>query len=923
MAPPGSFKKPLKKKGYTPTPGSVLPSRMKEELDDLEPDDRKFSKRYVNKATNRKELRKQKKLDKTRKRQEYHDHMHQRIRENNKRKNGSIEMETKAANQQQPNKKQKGTTTIDNNQINKKKVTFTEPSQEEEKKTTALHNKKKHKTSQQALDQLARTNPHLYSLLDADNLIEGKSDDALDQDAFEKDDRDIAYWEKKLGMDKQKNKKYGKAFAEDGLLDILGDIGSNDNDETHSSTMDDDDMEYLRQKRLKRKQTQQQMQMEQDAEDEMDNLFADMDSNEEETDDDDEYDDENEYGEDLDMADSEDEEEQEEDDDNSDESGTEPLENEHNKKTENKVEIKPISEAPLTTTTATKYIPPHLRKKATTKSEQQIRLQKQLQGLLNKLSESNMENILLDIEKLYTDYPRNDVNSTVTELILNSISQKSNLLDSFVITYATIVGSLYRLIGIEFAAYFVQTLVESFEKNYKQSQLSIANHDDQSDEGPTGAKETKNLLTLTIELYNFQVISCVLVYDLVRLLIGNLDEQSVELLLKIIRTCGPQMRADDPASLKDIIDEIQKESNKRDPSTISTRHKFMLETITNVKNNKFKSGELVARQNDKEMVMKMKKFLSGLGKKRTVRSAEPLRVSLEDIRQIDTKGKWWLVGASWKANLVGTESEHAKKKNVKLANDLKKDQSLQEALLKLARKQGMNTDIRRSIFISIMGGEDYLDAFEKLMKLGLTEVQQREIPRVLLQCIGNEKTYNPYYTFVSRRLCEYNHSYKVTYQYCLWDFLREIGQTEVGGLERSQNEVKGSDMKKSVRLSRVVNIAKCYANLIVNKTLSLTLFRTINFMSLSNQSQIFLDVLFSNILLSLQSNMDDLKDIFLKVAQLPTLAQGCLLHLQGSLLKGNRAALNEDELQIIQSQCKIVKTILKSSSSASSSSSLY
>lgn len=37
MAPPGSFKKPLKKKGYTPTPGSVLPSRMKEELDDLEP----------------------------------------------------------------------------------------------------------------------------------------------------------------------------------------------------------------------------------------------------------------------------------------------------------------------------------------------------------------------------------------------------------------------------------------------------------------------------------------------------------------------------------------------------------------------------------------------------------------------------------------------------------------------------------------------------------------------------------------------------------------------------------------------------------------------------------------------------------------------------------------------------------------------
>lgn len=43
-----------------------------------------------------------------------------------------------------------------------------------------------------------------------------------------------------------------------------------------------------------------------------------------------------------------------------------------------------------------------------------------------------------------------DVTATLTDIILTSISQKSNLLDSFVITYATIVASLYRLIGIEF-----------------------------------------------------------------------------------------------------------------------------------------------------------------------------------------------------------------------------------------------------------------------------------------------------------------------------------------------------------------------------------------------------------------------------------------------------------------------------------------
>lgn len=134
----------------------------------------------------------------------------------------------------------------------------------------------------------------------------------------------------------------------------------------------------------------------------------------------------------------------------------------------------------------------------------------------------------------------------------------------------------------------------------------------------------------------------------------------------------------------------------------STRHKFMLETIANVKNNKIKNGQTAGGQGDKEMVSKMKKFLNGLSKKRSVRSTEALRVSLDDIRNVETKGKWWLVGSSWKDNLVGTSSKYT---TAKMPEDLKNDQSLQEALLKLARKQGMNTDIRRTIFVTIMSSE--------------------------------------------------------------------------------------------------------------------------------------------------------------------------------------------------------------------------
>lgn len=37
-------------------------------------------------------------------------------------------------------------------------------------------------------------------------------------------------------------------------------------------------------------------------------------------------------------------------------------------------------------------------------------------------------------------------------------------------------------------------------------------------------------------------------------------------------------------------------------------------------------------------------------------------------------------------------------------------------VLELARKQRMNTDVRRNIFCVLMTSEDYLDAFEKLLR---------------------------------------------------------------------------------------------------------------------------------------------------------------------------------------------------------------
>lgn len=143
--------------------------------------------------------------------------------------------------------------------------------------------------------------------------------------------------------------------------------------------------------------------------------------------------------------------------------------------------------------------------------------------------------------------------------------------------------------------------------------------------------------------------------------------------------------------------------------------------------------------------------------------------------------------------------------------------------------------------------KDYIDACERLSQLNLTEVQQREIVRVVLHCLGNvsifrpicmacqemfdqERQYNPYYTLVGQQLCRTSHSYKVTLQFCLWDFLRDLGEKAVGGAEIVKSRLNDDDAhipfgSTQVSAARRLNVARAYAWWIAKGCCSLTILK--------------------------------------------------------------------------------------------------
>ncbi|CCM01388.1 uncharacterized protein FIBRA_03439 [Fibroporia radiculosa] len=577
---------------------------------------------------------------------------------------------------------------------------------------------------------------------------------------------------------------------------------------------------------------------------------------------------------------------------------------------------KSSSSVPATSTPAaagSRYIPPHLRKVAQVEdegqSEEQVKLSRQLKGLLNRMSEQNIASIVDAIEELYRSHRRHDVSSTLTTLIIDGISAHSALLDSYVVLHAAFISAFHKLIGVEFAAFFVQHVVNAYERYFPQpAQQPVEDRGDAAGSGrqpndETIGKECTNLVVLLSELYNFQVISCVLVYDIIRgLLDGELTEFKVELLLKVTRNSGYQLRQDDATALKSIIQIVQSKLSGQanvmthvivrfcnmisaDLMHFSSRARFMVETLTNLKNNRTKRG--TAHNAGDETVERLRKFLAGLGKKRHVLAHEPLRVTLADLHSAESKGKWWIVGAAWGGDPL---VEHAE--NQREVQDKAESDSIDNnVLLKLARKQGMNTEIRRGIFVVLMSSDDYVDACERLSQLKLSDVQQREIIRVILHCCGNEKSFNPYYILVGQQLCQTSHSHKITLQFCLWDFLRDLGETNVGGAELIKNLGEdGGFGVKNISSTRMKNVARAYGWWIAKNCCTLAILKPVDFTVLKPRSQTFLKELFTHIFISTQlstpllnvdpenmpttRNRSPLEEVFMKAARMQTLAIG-------------------------------------------------
>jgi nucleolar MIF4G domain-containing protein 1 len=679
------------------------------------------------------------------------------------------------------------------------------------------------------------------------------------KDRAAQDDAEILALEKKLGL---KSKKLPKSFANDGLADLLEGLDS----DTEGKKRKRDEKEWLRRKRHRAEMD------EEESEEEGDVLEKHRASGSL-----DKLSDGGVSGEDVDESGSEVEDFEGFGSDDETESTRKPP-----KKRENPY-VAPVA----ANTSTAKYVPPSRRKTPDTDTEALQRLRRQMQGLLNKLSEANIVSILSQLEQLYQSQARQVVTSTLTDLVLTLFCDRSALQSTFVILYAAFIAAAYKVIGADFGAEMVSKLVERLDEYYPTFDS-------------TTGKGAVNLISLLSHLYTFHVIGSRLVFDYVRLLLEEMSEANTELLLRVVRDVGPQLRQDDPSSLKDMILIMQNSAAKLAASgqEMSVRTKFMIETITDLKNNKVKAAASVNGVAI-EHITRMRKVLGTLNA-RNIRASEPLRIGRSDIKDIERKGKWWLIGASWRGNGDDGVPELDAFRDKRMTRDPDPIDPQEADLLELARQYGMNTSVRRSIFISVMSASDYQDAHLRLLKLRLKRSQEQEIPKVLLRCAGAETTYNPYYTLIAKKLCT-DKRMKMAFQFSLWDFFKKMG--EKGNMDESDEE--DDETEVAVELNEVVNLAKMYAALVTDGALSLTVLKTLNLAYLKEQARIFVELLLVAVILQSQDAVGNgrdekvLRTTFSKVANAPQIINALQIFIKKVVARSDLTASPKERTTLL------------------------
>lgn len=541
--------------------------------------------------------------------------------------------------------------------------------------------------------------------------------------------------------------------------------------------------------------------------------------------------------------------------------------------------------APLTAAMVAQYVPPARRHDSKSEEQARSQLQRQIRGLVNRLTDTNLLSISREMEKIYLKNARGDVNEHLVDTLMAQICKPESLPDQFFVLLGGFCAALYKIVGASFGSHLIRRVVKIFTDEYESVAKELGSQ-------PSIRKEPSNIVAFITQLYAFQVLGCKIIFDLMERLVADLSELNVELLLRICHMIGRLLRREDRQALRNVSVVLSKAISNVGHSETSTRTKFMVEAIDDLKNSKPRSKSVDSAV-VLEHVLRMKKRLGELkSQSRRLDGLAPMGMSLVDVEEAESRGEWWLVGASVPAApdpeaiersgrtaVTQEQLPDEDEDNIKHLDEENLDLVLPDYPAK-ARAQGLSTAAQTAIFTAIMSAGDDEQGYLQYANLRLKREEQLEIARVLVQCVGSEVRYNTYYALVAERACE-NSRVRFALQDRLWKLFRSLGEPLFGEISEEHEETAEGERMKDKR--RKGNVARFYGSLVASGSLGINILKPLELPGLKRGAVAFVECFMVSLLRYCRKEAFGGKaraeKVFRPARETPSLAAGILWFL--------------------------------------------
>ncbi|XP_061235214.1 pre-mRNA-splicing factor CWC22 homolog isoform X2 [Neopsephotus bourkii] len=400
---------------------------------------------------------------------------------------------------------------------------------------------------------------------------------------------------------------------------------------------------------------------------------------------------------------------------------------------------------PILTRTGGAYIPPAklrmMQEQITDKNSLAYQrmsweaLKKSINGLVNKVNVSNIENIIHEL--LQENIVRG------RGLLSRSILQAQSASPIFTHVYAAlvaIINSKFPNIG----ELILKRLILNFRKGYRRNDKQLC---------LTSSKFVAHLM-------NQNVAHEVLCLEMLTLLLERPTDDSIEVAIGFIKESGLKLTEVSPRGINAIFDRLRHILHE---SKIDMRVQYMIEVMFAVRKDGFKDHPIIPEGLD--LVEEEDQFTHMLPLEDEYNPEDVLNVFKMDPNFMENEEKYKML----KKEILdeGDSESEADQEAGSSEEDEDDDEEEGEDGQKVTvhDKTEINlVSFRRTIYLAIQSSLDFEECAHKLLKMDFPESQTKELCNMILDCCAQQRTYEKFFGLLAGRFCMLKKEYMESFE---------------------------------------------------------------------------------------------------------------------------------------------------------------